>query len=767
MYNKQITLDGEWTLYLEENKNCAGFADEIRTEKDLIFRKAEKIPALVPGNFELDLYRAGKTEDPFFGMNPLLLQKLENRHLWYVCHFSFDGNAERSFLHFEGIDTFADIFLNGEKTGSADNMFISHEFPAKGIKQTDNELIVHIKPTCIEAKKYEFDMDVTTHLKYNAASLPIRKAAHSFGWDIMPRIVSGGLWRSVSVIEKKKDYIKDIYFNTDAVSENTAYISGCFDLELSGDFAMDYSLDITGVCGGSKFEYRADRLWHNRGNIEFEVENTLLWWPRDMGGHSLYHVTAVLKYCGAQADTFEFDFGIRTVRLDFSKKEHGGRNFCFYVNEVPTFIRGTNWVSMDAFHSRDAERYEKALQLLEESGCNAVRCWGGNVYEDHAFFDFCDRSGILVWQDFCMGCATYPQDDRFAAMIEHEVEQVVKKLRRHPSIALWAGDNECDVAAMFWKKHKRNPNDNRITREVIPGVLKRVDPWRTFLPSSPYVDDEAFLQNDEFYLPENHLWGPRDNFKGDFYAKSAVTFVSETGYHGCPSPESLKKFIPEDALWPINDREWAVHASCMEMGKDNPYYFRNELMTNQIKCLFGDVPQTLERFSAASQVSQAEAIKFFVERVRAGKWDKTGIIWWNLVDGWPQISDAVVDYYYEKKRAFSYLKRSQQPVCLMMREPKDGRLQLVGANEYTENRRISYSVKDVESGAYVCSGETVLTLNAVTEIAEIPYPAGEQHFYLIEWHGKDGTGKNHYLCGEMPFDLNKYFELFEKSGLNY
>ena len=210
MVNIQKRLDGEWKLYLAENKNCVDFANGISTEKELISYGFEKIPAVVPGNFELDLLRAGKIEDPFFGINPILLQSLENRHLWYVLSFSFDGKADNSFLCFEGIDTFADIFLNGLKIGSSDNMLISHEFAAMGLKADENELLVHLKPTCIEARKFDFDLDVTTHIEYNAASLGVRKAAHMFGWDIMPRFVSAGLWRSVYNAERKKDYIADI-----------------------------------------------------------------------------------------------------------------------------------------------------------------------------------------------------------------------------------------------------------------------------------------------------------------------------------------------------------------------------------------------------------------------------------------------------------------------------------------------------------------------------------------------------------------------------
>ena len=170
-----------------------------------------------------------------------------------------------------------------------------------------------------------------------------------------------------------------------------------------------------------------------------------------------------------------------------------------------------------------------ALELLGESGCNVVRCWGGNVYEDDAFYDFCDEKGILVWQDFGMGCALYPQDDAFAEKIYTEAVSVIKRLRNHASLTLWAGDNEVDEFSLV---HVRgiDPNTNRLTREVLPRAVREHDVVRPYLPSSPYVDEEAFRTRGA--VPEAHLWGPRDYFKGKYYGENYCHFASETGYHG-------------------------------------------------------------------------------------------------------------------------------------------------------------------------------------------------------------------------------------------
>ena len=222
MYARERSLNGTWTLVVAEHSQVRRHSEPLCTESALQAAGFLKLNGSVPGNFELDLQAAGLLDDPFFGTNPLKLQELENRHLWYVRRFGFDGDASRAFLRFEGIDTISEIYLNGRLLGTTDNMFLAHEFFAEGIRAGENELVVHIKPVCIEARALETDADVFVHNPYNAGSLMVRKAAHSFGWDIFPRCISGGLWRGCSIVEKKKDYLQDIYLTTVTLSEGGA-----------------------------------------------------------------------------------------------------------------------------------------------------------------------------------------------------------------------------------------------------------------------------------------------------------------------------------------------------------------------------------------------------------------------------------------------------------------------------------------------------------------------------------------------------------------
>ena len=759
-YENKILLDGKWRLFFEENCNLD--KTEITSVSSLLNSGFKNIEATVPGNYELDLMEKGIIDDVYFGLNPLDAQKRENLHFWYATEFEFNEEGEYD-LFFEGVDTFADIYLNGTFIGKTENMFIPYSFKAN-LKKGKNELVVHIKPTFLYSRENPIEAGTVIHQFYNAESLNIRKAAHMFGWDIMPRIISAGIWKSVSLVKRKEESIKEAYLRTVNIIDNKAYLRFYFNADIKGDFAREYSLKLKACCKDSSFEKNI-KLYNSSGTVNFEIENPNLWWTKDLGEPGLYEVEVELYHFDEQIDKTSFNFGVRIFELERTSVADENGKFCFKINGQPLFVRGTNWVPLDAFHSRDIERLPKALELLDESNCNMVRMWGGNVYEPQQFFDFCDKKGIAVWQDFGMGCAAYPQNDKLFSSLKEEIEIIVKTYRQHPSIALWAGDNECDEATVFWTKGSVDPNRNQITRRLIPEILNRHDPERIYLPSSPYIDKEAFDSGDAENTPEKHLWGPRDYFKGEYYANSQASFASETGYHGCPAPCSIERFISPDKLWPWQDNdEWLVHATAIELEETDPYAYRIALMANQIKVLFGVEPETLEDFAKMSQASQAEADKYFVERFRSAKWKRTGIIWWNLVDGWPQFSDAVVDYYYNKKLAFNVIKNCQQAISLMFREPEGNKITLVGANDTLEETEISYEVIDYTLSKTVKEGRAVLKMNGINEICSLKIKPEESHYYLMKWQIGNKEYKNYYVSAPVPYDFKTYYEFMKKNG---
>jgi beta-mannosidase len=771
------SLDGTWRLAVIHHEQFKRMPLPLSYDAVLA---AAAIDGEVPGNFELDLYKAGKIPDPFFGTNLLAMLRYEDCHVFYARRFTYSPQAETSpELVFEGIDTIADIYLNGEFLAHTENMFVTHRIGVAGRLNAENEIVVHLSPVCIEARKNAVSAG-NSHLRYNYECLRLRKAPSMFGWDISPRLVSAGIYRRVGIYKRPARSFRQLYLMTKSVDpeRNRANLELFFDIDIGDEALTAFTISVRGNCGDRRFA-ASERLWFTAGKLAVSVEDAALWWPRGCdpagGRPNLYQVTVTLEREGKPVDSYTTSLGIRKVSLVRTGTTDMFFNGDFHIeiNGRRVFLMGTNWVPVDAYHSRDRERIPAIMKLLDDIGCNAVRCWGGNVYEDPLFYRSCDELGIMVWQDFAMACGTYPIDGEFAARIREEAVQVVRSLRQHPSIVLWAGDNECDEF-IAGDGYGRDPNFNRITRETLPDVLAMEDPTRPFLPSSPYIDrDGAKIPRN--CLSENHLWGPRDYFKSQFYQGSLCHFASEIGYHGSVSVRSMKKFISPDKLWPWQDNdEWRIHAASPEFDR-GPYLYRIELMAKQIGELFGSIPDTLEDFVLASQASQAEAKKFFVELFRIGQPRRSGIIWWNLIDGWPQFSDAVVDYYFDKKLAYYYLRQSQQPLILSFAEPHDWKLSLVAVNNSGGPLSFRYTVRDFDTKRVLLSGTGSCGDQESKKLDLLPYSQGEKRIYLIEWEsppgdpasGPERRGRNHYLAGNPPFDLAHYLNFVRETYPEY
>lgn len=807
-----IDLNGKWELYIAPHNQVCGkdiefidFLNPKKLPKDIDFIK---IDAQVPGNFELDLERAGLLPDLFLGTNTLLCQQYENRHLWYVKEFTLDKIPEGDvYLRFDGIDTFAHIGLNNIWVGECDNMLVEHEYPVYDfmLKKGKNQITIHIYPTVIKAREYE-ENALAVGLPYNEDSLHVRKAPYMFGWDIMPRTVSGGLWRGVSLIEKPKHRIEDFYLGVAQMNSNDgwAQFSGQIRIHTEDDLLLGYEAVVSGNCGDSHFEETVRFLGTTR-NFSFSNTDTKFWWPRGEGEQNLYDIEVKLYHNGELCDTYKTRTGFRQIELVRTSivDENGNGKFEFLINGKKVFIMGTNWVPLDAFPSQNEKRVIKALEMVEDIGCNMIRLWGGNIYESDTFYNWCDEHGIMLWHDFIMGCAYYPQYEEFCNKLRNEAIVAVKRLRDHASIVLWAGDNECDVFYTYALKNGKrlDPNTNILTRKVLPEVLRIYDDFRPYLPSSPYVDETSFALIDKCRPAEDHLWGPRNYFKSDYYKNATALFASETGFHGCPSVESIKKFITPEKLWPIilpNGRpneDYIVHAASMETKHIGKYEYRIALMLRQVAVLFSDMPdgntgrataeesvdyfermktlfgdgeQALEGIAKASQIFQAEAFKFMIERFRIRKATHGGLIWWNLLDGWPQISDAVVDYYFTKKLAYDFIKNSQQPLCLMFDEPdEENKLNLFVANEIPQDKTFSYKVTRINDNVVVCSGEATVNASGILQLDGVTVDPDKKEMFLIEWEYDGNTGYNHFVNNIRGIDFNTYIDFLNKTKIGH
>lgn len=750
---RRISLDGKWKLfYFPQGKYQITNPDQLKASG------LASIEATVPGEVALDLSRKGELPaDLYFGENILKLRPYELHEWWYQREFPTPASAagERLELHFRGVDCLATYWLNGKKLGETANALIEHHFDVTGRLNASgpNVLTIRLQSPVLEAagKSYEPGWDAA--IATNAEQIWIRKAPHSFGWNIMPRAVTAGLWRPVELVIHGRHEIKDMYFATMLLEPGRATLAVCYQLTTDLGQLQHLRLRVQGRSGDSTFTH-IHNLEFVAGRINLEVANPKLWWPRGYGQPDLYEVTTELLQDDTVLASRRDTVGIRKLELISydAKSLQEPALFLFKVNDVPILCKGSNWVPLDVFHSRDAARRQKVLDLAIDLECNFLRCWAGNVYEDDEFFDICDRNGIMVWQDFALANALYPQTPEFLQVIKEEAVSVIKKLRNHPSLAMWCGGNEYDQLCYVLYL---DPANDKITREILPQAIFQCDPYRPYHPSCPYYSPKVIATRDTTLMPEKHVWGPRDYFKGKNYTEHMPSFVSEAGYDGCPGLSSLKRFLDEKHLWPWQDNPWwMLHSTSMTLRPLDPV--ENYTLANEAQELFGTLPDNLEDFILATQFTEAEAVKFLLESTRLNKWRRTGMIWWNLMDGWAQMNDSVVDYYFNKKLAYYYIRRVQKPVCVMVDEPKEWYSRVVVGNDSREDASGRYRLWDADSGKTLLAGNYQSTANENLEVGRIPVFHSDHRLFLIEWTVNDNRYVNHFMLGMPPFSLDQY-----------
>jgi beta-mannosidase len=752
---QQIDLNGEWQLSYRPQQ-------EKYVELHCIdFNTMTTVPAHVPGNVELDLIQAGILPELAVGDNIYRLREYETCEWWYRRRFNAPAIPDRhtAELVFEGLDCLAEVWLNGTSIGAASNMLVPHRFDVTDtLKSGENEIVVRIRSAVLEGRE-RIPAPFESALPCGFESLAVRKAPHMYGWDIMPRVVTAGIWRDVYVQFLSPTRWRSVYWATTAVDTQrcSAVVFVDWDFITDEHAIDDWQVRLRLSRDGQTVHESLHPVFHTHGRTWLHLQHVDLWWPRGYGEPVLYEATAeLLDGKGNVLDTHRCRIGLRTAKLEYTEvttPEEPGE-FVFVVNGVKVFAKGTNWVPLDAFHSRDLQHLKPTFDMLVNLNCNMVRCWGGNVYESDAFFDLCDEHGVMVWQDFAFACAIYP--DEIIPSARQEAEEVVQRLRNHPSLVLWCGNNEIDHT-YFWTGMGIDPNTDKISRQVLAEVVRQLDPFRSYLPSSPYVGPEAMRRGGDANLtPEQHLWGPRDDFKGPYYTRLLAHFVSEIGYHGCPDRRSLEQMMEPEHLWPWQDNDqWLTHA-VRPLPRMTDYNYRIPLMAKQIAVLFDNVPDNLDDFILASQISQAEALKFFIERWRQRKWRTTGILWWNLRDGWPIISDAIVDYYFRKKLAYVYVQRVQTDVCAMLSEAENGVHTLIVVNDTLNPVEGEVQVTDADSGNQLLRCAFTIEPNGKSVTGSIPQ-VRQPSLWLIRWSiSGGGAFLNHYLAGDRPFQLDQY-----------
>ena len=764
-----VDLNGAWKLETFAQPDD-GAVRSLPLPKGLAVKSYQ---ATVPGCCEMELVKAGEMPDPMFSTNALAFTALEGNQWLYTKTFACPPRepGERMVLVFDGIDTLADVFLNGEKVGEADNMLIPHEFDVTDRIRVgaENTVQVLIRPVGLAARD-KIPGELGWMMGGGANHEFFRKAPHMYGWDIMPHMPFSGIWRDVRLEMRPKCHIDYPAWIVRAIGVQHRWADVHVRMRITTPFSVFYkakvraTLSRNGKVHSKEVPFRGPmcRLQVGLTDVDF-------WWPRGMGEPALYDAKIeLISDDGKVLAVDERKIGIRQFAFEYDDvklPERPGK-FLFRVNGEPVFIRGVDWVPLDPIPSRQASHFEKVLPMMADLNCNLVRVWGGGVYEPDEFFDWCDANGVMVWQDFMMACAVPPMVDEFAEAMKKEVLSVVLRLRNRASLMAWAGDNENDEAVV-WSLGDLAPSPAtfRITRKVIPDILREYDVTRPYLPSSPYRTDDCHFKRTR--TAETHLWGgPRAWWKTDYYTNNPSWFSSEAGAHALPSRATFDRMMPAaDVLKPwCNPDEkdylklqwtlqWVYRATNPYLDKNNwGLVHRNDHVLKQTGALFGDVPRhDVDLLIEQSQTAQAEAIKFLVELYRSQKFTKkTGFVEWNLRDGWPTISDAISDYYGNKKKSYHYLKRAFQTVLPIVTD--FGRLVVV--NDSREVVKGHVKLTEAATGKVVLERDYEAAPNAVTDLAPVAWDG--QGLFIIDYTVGGETFRTHYLHGEPPFKWSDY-----------
>lgn len=619
----------------------------------------EWMDAVVPGTVYTDLLRGGKIEDPYFKDNEYQTKALMEKDYEYRTVFAVqDGefaDCDEVFLHFDGIDTVADVYLNGEHLGSPCNMHRIWEFKVKNLlKESDNVLSVTLhSPLKFMAeafKKYgNIGNDDTIE-----GFMHLRKAHYMSGWDWGACLPDAGMFRPVTLLGVKKARLDSVYVRQ---RHEEGKVTLLFEVETElmelDDTDYTYTVTVTDPEGQSQtFEGEPESI---------EINNPKLWWPNGLGDQPLYSVKVDL-YCGGELlDTWQKRIGLRTLTMRI-EKDQWGESFAHEVNGKTVFAMGADYIPEEHLLGRtSAERTRKLLLDCKRANFNSVRVWGGGYYPEDWFFDACDEYGLLVWEDFMFACSVYELTPEFEANIRQEFIDNIKRLRHHASLALWCGNNEMEmfVASKTWVTKPTEVRDYLLMYErIIPEVLKEYDPETFYWPASPSSGGSFDFPNDPT-RGDVHNWEvwhgnkPFSQYRNNFFR-----YLSEFGFQAFPSVKTLET---------ITDDERDLNPYSYVMEKHQRNYGANGKISNYMQAAYR-YPLTFSDYVYASQLLQADGIRYGVEHYRRNRGRCMGAVYWQLNDCWPVISWSSIDYYGRWKALHYYAKRFFAPVMLSCEE---------------------------------------------------------------------------------------------------
>ena len=622
--------------------------------------------ARVPGTVCSDLLAAGAIEDPYYRDNETKTLKLLYNDFEYQTVFQVSDEirkSEKVFLHFDGLDTIADIYLNDVLVGNAYNMHREWEFSVKKILQAGDNVLRILFHSPVKYIEEEYRINPIEGTSDAMRGFPsIRKAHCMFGWDWGIRLPDSGIWRDVYLIGYSAARIDNVY-----VTQKHGKNKVDLDIQVEAELSSGEKSTVAPAENGSGLQFRttlrdpdgkviADKVKDGR----IHVDGPRLWWPNGYGEQALYTITVELIRQGVVLDVWEKRIGLRTLTVSIEKDEYG-TSFAHQVNGIKFFAMGADYIPEDALLSRiSGERTYHLLMQAKQANFNCIRVWGGGHYPGDSFWDACDELGLVVWQDFMFACAVYDLTDEFEDNIVHEFIDNVKRIRHHASLGLWCGNNEMEqfVADGVWvTKPKQKSDYVKMYEYIIPKVLKKYDPNTYYWPASPSSGGAFDNPNDEF-RGDTHYWEVwHANKPFTEYRRHYFRYLSEFGFQSFPLEKTCESFtLPMDRnifsyVMEKHQRNQAANGKIMGyMEQMNPY------------------PDSFQKIVYASQLLQAQAIRYGVEHLRRNRGRCMGTVIWQLNDCWPVASWSSIDYYGRWKALHYHAKRFFAPLLLSCEE---------------------------------------------------------------------------------------------------
>ena len=630
-------------------------------------------PAQVPGTVYQDLINHKQLPDPFYGINEQKIQWVENEDWEYRTAFTVTPEQlkrDDAQLVFEGLDTYADVYLNGALLLKADNMFVGYTIPVKSqLRIGENLLHIYfhspIRQTLPQynSNGFNYPADNDHHDKH--LSIFSRKAPYSYGWDWGIRMVTSGIWRPVTIRFYDAASISDYHVKQLALTDQLANLSN--ELEINNILSRPLQAEVR---INTSFERSAEKSISqaitlqpgiNHVSIPSEVASPVRWMPNGWGKPALYDFSAQIIVEDKVVAEQSHRIGLRTVRL-VNEKDKDGESFYFEVNGVPMFAKGANYIPQDALLTNvTTERYQTLFRDIREANMNVIRVWGGGTYEDDRFYDLADENGILVWQDFMFACTPYPSDPTFLKRVEAEACYNIRRLRNHASLAMWCGNNEILEALKYWGFNKNFPPEiyqemfrgyDKLFHQLLPAKVKELDADRFYIHSSPYFANWG--RPESWGIGDSHNWGV---WYGQKTFESLDTdlprFMSEFGFQSFPEMKTISTFAaPED--YQIESEVMNAHQkSSIGNALIRTYMERDYI-----------IPEKFEDFVYVGLVLQGQGMRHGLEAHRRNRPYCMGTLYWQLNDSWPVVSWSSIDYYGNWKALHYQAKRVFAPILI-------------------------------------------------------------------------------------------------------